>query len=78
MHKYKVLAGKMKKRDHSNNSTNMMQQFHKFIYSTFMCGSTCFGRLRAHHQEHATALGASGLTIGEQQLEHCWSWSGRL
>jgi len=23
-----------------------------------MCGSTCFGRLPAHHQEHTTALGA--------------------
>jgi len=28
-----------------------------------MCGSTCFGRLPAHHQERTTALGASGLTI---------------
>jgi hypothetical protein len=33
-----------------------------------MCGSTCFGRLPAHHQEHTTALGASGLTVGEQRL----------
>ena len=45
-------------------------------YLTFMCGSTCFGRLPAHHQEHTTALGASGLTAGEQRLERCWSWSG--
>jgi len=29
-----------------------------------MCGSTCFGRLSAHHQERATALGATGFTIG--------------
>jgi len=28
-----------------------------------MCGSTCFGRLPAHHQEHTTALGASGITV---------------
>jgi len=27
---------------------------------TFMCGSTCFGRFHAHHQEHTTALAASG------------------
>jgi len=33
-----------------------------------MCGSTCFGRLLAHHQEHTTALGASGFTVGEQRL----------
>jgi len=25
-----------------------------------MCGSTCFGRLHAHHQELTTALTASG------------------
>jgi len=31
---------------------------------TFMCGSTCFGRLSAHHQERTTALGASGFTVG--------------
>jgi hypothetical protein len=42
-----------------------------------MCGSTCFGRLPAHHQKHTTALGASGLTVGEQRLERCWSWSGQ-
>jgi len=36
-----------------------MQQFHKF-----MCRSTCFGRLRAHHQELTTALTASGFTVG--------------
>jgi len=40
-----------------------------------MCGSTCFGRLPAHHQDHTTALGTSGFTAGEQWLEHCWSWS---
>jgi hypothetical protein len=33
-----------------------------------MCGSTCFGRLSAHHQERTTALGASGLTDGEKNL----------
>jgi hypothetical protein len=43
-----------------------------------MCGSTCFGRLSAHHQEHATTLGASGFTVEEKRLDRCWSWSGRL
>jgi len=43
----------------------------------FMCGSTCFGRLPAHHQEHTTAIGASGFTVRERGLERCWSWSGR-
>jgi len=33
-----------------------------------MCGLTCFGRLPAHHQEHTTALGVSGFTVGEQLL----------
>jgi hypothetical protein len=42
-----------------------------------MCGSTCFGRLSAHHQEHTTALRASGFTVGAWRLERCWSWSGR-
>jgi hypothetical protein len=46
-------------------------------YLTFMCGSTCFGRLSAHHQEHTTALGASGVIVGEKRLERCWSWSAR-
>jgi len=37
-----------------------------------MCGSTCFGRLPAHHQEHKTALGASGFIVGNG-----WSLVGR-
>ena len=40
-----------------------MQQFHKFIYLTFMCRSTCFGRLHAHHQEFTIALTAYGFTL---------------
>jgi len=41
-----------------------MQQFHKFYYYlTFICRSTCFGRLHTHHQEHTTALAASGFTL---------------
>jgi hypothetical protein len=32
-------------------------------YSMFMCGSTCFGRPYAHHQELTTALAASGFTV---------------
>jgi len=47
-------------------------------YLSFMCGSTCFGRLPARHQERTAALGVSGFTVGEKRLEHCWSWSGRL
>ena len=42
-----------------------------------MCGSTCFGRLSAHHQERTTALGASGSIDGALWLERWWSWSGR-
>jgi len=42
-----------------------------------MCGSTCCGRLPAHHQEHTTALEASGFTVEEKGLERCWSWSAR-
>ena len=33
-------------------------------YFTFMCGSTCFGGLHAHHQELTIALAASGFTVG--------------
>jgi len=40
----------------------------------FMCGSAHFGHPPAHHQEHTTALGASGFTVGEQRLERCWLW----
>jgi hypothetical protein len=32
-------------------------------YLTFLRGSTCFGRLHAHHQELTTALTASGFTL---------------
>jgi len=41
-----------------------MQQFPQVHYLTFMCRSTCFGRLHAHHQELTTALTASGFTFG--------------
>jgi hypothetical protein len=30
----------------------------------FICRSTCFGRLHAHHQELTNALIASGFTVG--------------
>jgi hypothetical protein len=40
-----------------------MQQFHKFYYLTFMCRSTCFGRLHALNQERTTALTDSGFTL---------------
>jgi hypothetical protein len=35
----------------------------QIYYLTFMCPSTCFGRLHAHHQELTTALTASGFTL---------------
>jgi hypothetical protein len=38
--------------------------FSQDYYLTFMCGSTCFGRFLAHHQELTIALGASGFTVG--------------
>jgi hypothetical protein len=37
----------------------------KVYYLTFTCGSTCFGRFSAHHQELTTALAASGFTVGD-------------
>jgi len=40
-----------------------MQQFHKIYYLTFICCSTCLGRLHTHHQELKTALTASGFTL---------------
>jgi hypothetical protein len=46
------------------------------VYSTFICDSTCFGCFTAHHQEHTTALGASGFTVGKWWLERWCSWSG--
>jgi hypothetical protein len=48
--------------------------FSRDYYSTYMCGSTCFGRLPAHHHEHTTALGTSGSTFGRKRLERSWSW----
>jgi hypothetical protein len=34
-----------------------------------MCGSTCFRHTPPHHQQHTTALGVSGFTVGEKWLE---------
>jgi hypothetical protein len=34
-----------------------------------MCGSTCFGRLSARHQERTAALAASRFTVGAWWLE---------
>jgi hypothetical protein len=39
-----------------------MQLFHMFITLRFICRSTCFGRLHAHHQDLITALTASGFS----------------
>jgi hypothetical protein len=50
--------------------------FLRVYYSTFICDSTCFGSLSAHHQKHTTVPGASGSTFGKKRLERCWSWSG--
>jgi len=36
----------------------------RVYYLMFKCGSTCFGRLHAHHQEVTTALAASAFTVG--------------
>jgi len=46
-----------------------MQQFHKFICLTLMRGSTCFERLLAHHQEHTTALEASGYSLPDHDQQ---------
>jgi len=43
-------------------------QVSQVYYLTFMCGSTCFERHPAYHQEHTTALGASGITVRERLL----------
>jgi len=40
-----------------------MQHFPQVYHLTFMCLSTCFGRLRAYHQELTTALTASGFIL---------------
>jgi len=32
-------------------------------YLTYMCSSTCFWRLHAHHQDLTTAVTASGFTV---------------
>ena len=55
-----------------------MQQFLQVYYLMFVCGSTCFGRRPAHHQEHTAALEASGFTVGRKRLERRQSWSGQL
>jgi hypothetical protein len=42
--------------------------FSQVYYLTFICGLIYFERLTAHHQQHTTALGDSGFTIGEKRL----------
>ena len=46
-------------------------KFLEVFYLTFMCCSTCFGPLHAHHRELTTALTASGFTychgLGEEK-----------
>jgi len=42
-----------------HESMNIKQVY----YLTFICHSTCFGRLHAHNQELTTALTASGFTL---------------
>ena len=56
----------------SNKSTKKMQQFHKFI-TWCLCVAQHVWGVSAHHQEHTTALGASGFTVGVWWLERCWS-----
>ena len=38
-------------------------------YLTFICSSTGFGRLPAHHQELTTALGASRSSVSRKRLQ---------
>jgi hypothetical protein len=42
-----------------------MQTVSQIYYLTFMCGSTCFVRISARHQEHTDALATCGFTVGE-------------
>jgi len=61
-------------RSASFNSIQISQQdatVLRVYYLTFMCGSTWFGRLTAHHQGHTTALGASDFTVGRKRLGRC-------
>jgi hypothetical protein len=37
-----------------------------------MCGSTCFGRLHAHHQELTTALAASDYNRPDHDQQRCY------
>jgi hypothetical protein len=61
----KLICGRSHVRASSYDSNKFNQQdatVSQVYYLTFMCGSTCFGRLLAHHQERTPALGASGST----------------
>ena len=48
-----------------------MRQGIKILFFIFIWSSTCFGRHTAHHQEHKTALAASGFAY----VEGCWTCS---
>jgi hypothetical protein len=51
-------------RNNSNQPTNQPDAtISQVYYLTFICRSTYFGRLHAHHQELTTALKASGFTF---------------
>jgi hypothetical protein len=58
--------------------SNKLQQCVKMYYSVFIWSSTCFGRHTAHHQDHRTALAASGFAYVEGcWMCSCWMLSGR-
>jgi hypothetical protein len=66
----------IRKSEHHHTIKKINQQdatVSQVYYLTFMCGSTCFGHLSAHHQGRTTALGTPGFTVGAWGLKRCWS-----
>jgi hypothetical protein len=61
---YSLLLGHQKMNSDIQIKDQQNAKVSQVYYLTFMCGSTCFGRFLAHHQELTTALTASGFTVG--------------